>query len=78
VKVTSKSGQRHHFVVLTVVAGGLSILLSFALADIWWTDDNLSTSAGAVALRAWFRQVWTLVESRPEYEALPEARGGYA
>ena len=46
--------------------------------DIWWTDDNLSTVAGAVALRAWFRQVMVLVESRPEYKAMPEARGGYA
>jgi hypothetical protein len=46
--------------------------------DIWWADDNWSTTAGAVALRAWFRQVMDLVESRPEYKALPEARGGYA
>jgi hypothetical protein len=46
--------------------------------DIWWTDDNWSTTASAAALRAWFRQVMALVESRPEYKAMPEARGGYA
>jgi hypothetical protein len=56
---------------LSVVGDGIE-------KDIWWTDDNLSGSAGAVALRAWFRQVMGLVESKPEYKAMPEARGGYA
>ena len=65
-----------------VVTPALSYHLYLAGArmekDIWWTDDNWSTTADAEALRAWFRQVMDLVRSRPEYKAMPEARGGYA
>ncbi len=46
--------------------------------NIWWTDDNASTTPGAQALRAWFRTVMELVQNRPEYKAMPQARGGYA
>lgn len=56
---------------LRVVAAGLE-------QEIWWTDDNASTVASAEALRDWFRMVMELVQSRPEYKALPQARGGYA
>ncbi len=46
--------------------------------DIWWIDESGSSAAKAEALREWFRQLWYLIENKPEYKALPPAVGGYA
>lgn len=46
--------------------------------DVSWSDVNGSTTQEAVALRDWFRRLMDLIESKPEYKAMPQARGGYA
>lgn len=46
--------------------------------DISWSDVNGSTTQEAVALRDWFRRLMELIISKPEYKAMPQARGGYA
>jgi hypothetical protein len=54
---------------LRVVAAGVE-------KEIWWADDNGSSVAAAEALREWFRLVWTTVESKPEYKAMPRLGEG--
>ncbi len=55
---------------LHVVAAGMS-------KDIWWSDSNGSSAPEALTLRYWFRWLMELITSKPEYKAMPPARGGY-
>lgn len=44
---------------------------------ITWDDNaNLMTSE-AKALRTWFRELENIIQSKPEYKAMPPAQGGY-
>jgi len=45
--------------------------------QIRWDDTSLSSNLEAVALRNWFKWLQELVYEKPEYEALPDFRGGY-
>ena len=45
--------------------------------DISWDDSNGSTVAKAVALREWFKNLMQVIQAKPDYKALPPARGGY-
>ena len=46
--------------------------------EIRWDDTSISNDPEAVALRDWFKWLQELVYGKPEYEALPDFRGGYA
>ena len=46
--------------------------------EIRWDDTSLSNDPEAVALRDWFKWLQELIYEKPEYEALPDFRGGYA
>lgn len=49
----------------------------FSAIPIVWDDSILSSDPKAVDLRDWFDKLRRMIEARPEYEALPPAKGGY-
>ena len=48
--------------------------------EVRWEDFRYGSwsSPQADAFRNWFKRLEELIQARPEYKALPEARGGYA
>lgn len=46
--------------------------------EIYWEDRTDTSSPDAVALRTLFKQIRAMVETKPEYKALPPAVGGYS
>jgi hypothetical protein len=50
----------------------------FRSVPIIWDDNSSSSDPKAVALRDWFSKLRRMIEAKPEYQALPPAKGGYA
>ena len=63
----------HTSYYLLIVAAGIK-------KEVHWEDFSYGSwsSPQADALRNWFKKLRELIQARPEYKALPEARGGYA
>ena len=49
----------------------------FDAQPISWNDDALSADLEAIALRNWFGRLQQLIETTPEWKALPPMKGGY-
>jgi hypothetical protein len=56
--------------VLRIRAAGTEKLIS------WDDDENLQTPR-AIALRAWFLELQTIIQNKPEYKAMPPAEAAY-
>lgn len=46
--------------------------------EIFWEDNSDSAERDAVALRTFFARIQAIIEGKPEYQELPQAKGGYA
>lgn len=59
-----------HSYVLRITAAGAEKVVT-------WDDDANLMTPEAKALRAWFRELESIIQSKPEYKAMPPAEGGY-
>jgi len=56
----------------------LTIHYKGTIKKIHWDDRSLSQSPSAVQLRALINNIISMVESKPEYNKMPAAEGGYS
>ena len=67
--------------VMVEVTPSLTYLLRIRAAGteklISWDDDENLMTPRAVALRAWFDELQNIIQSKPEYKAMPPAEAGY-
>jgi hypothetical protein len=55
----------------------LRVQLGTQTKAVFWEDSDLSDDARAIALRSTIKLIRGIIETRPEYQRLPKARGGY-